>query len=268
MTDTCVIRCQTASGKSLDELTKLIALRVERLKELSKDAVIATAIDVLISLRADTLVAEPDKSVDPPRRITPRGDLFISFRGKIPCLRVGSRRGPEYSGGGSFFFATEGAKAAELKVFQIVSCHERIDPYFVAARNVGEALKFEGRRIRTRVENKGGLAQTALGVAMAKISTRNPATTNKKNKIARVLASKLSHVTITGDGFGEGSFGLSYSSELDYSVAALKSGEGAMDAAMQRAANKIAGQITHAAHQAGDFEHDIKTPFPDVRRRR
>ena len=100
---------------------------------------------------------------------------------------------------------------------------------------------------------------------MAKISTRND---GSSNKIAQILGSKLSHVTVFGDGFGEGSFGLSYSSELDYGIAALKSGEGGVDAAMQRAANKIAGQITHAAHQAGDFEHDIKTPFPDVRRRR
>ena len=265
MTDTCVIRCQTASGKSLDEFTKLIALRVERLKELSKDAVIATAIDVLVSLRADTLVAEPGKSVDPPRRITPRGDLFISFRGKIPCLRVGSMHGPRYSGRGSFFFAGKGAKASELKVFQIVSRHERINPYFVAAHDVSEALQFEGSRIRTRVEKKGTLAKTALGVAMAKISTRND---GSSSKIAQILGSKLSHVTVFGDGFGEGSFGLSYSSELDYGIAALKSGDAGVDGAMQRAANKIAGQITHAAHQADDFEHDIKTPFPDVRRRR
>lgn len=264
MTDTCVIRCQTASGKSLDELTKLIALRVERLKELSKDAVIATAIDVLVSLRADTLVAEPGKSVDPPRRITPRNDLFLSYRNKTPCLRVGSRHGPVYGGYDWIYFATKGAKASDLKIFYIVPRHENAESYFVAARDVSEALRYEGEKITGRVRSRGGLAQTALGIAMAKISTKNNPTAKPTMQL---MANKLSHVTITGDGFGEGSFGLSYSSELDYGIAALKSGDAGMDGAMQRAANKIAGQITHAAHQAGDFEHDIKTPFPDVRRR-
>lgn len=269
MTDTCVIRCQTASGKSLDELTKLIALRVERLKELSKDAVIATAIDVLVSLRADTRDARSGDGVNPPRRLTPRRDLFVSFRGgraHIPCLRVGSRHGPEFHHEGSFYIADKGCKLFDLLVFQVVPYHERIKPYFVAAHSAADVLKFEGEMIRGRVKRKGGLARSALGVAMAKLSTRNSA--DDVSAKIRALSSNLSQVAVTGGGFGSGDFGLYYKSELDYGIPALKTGEGGVDAAMQRAANKIAGLITHAAHEAGDFEHDIKTPFPDVRRRR
>ena len=266
-TDACTVTCKTASGKSLEELSRLIALRVERLGEMTKDAVIAAAIDVLVSLRADTRVAVPGKSVDPPRRITPRRDLHISFRGgtRIPCLRVGSPKGPEHKGG-SFYFASRGNKIQDLTVFQIVPRHERINPYFVAAHSASEALKFEGDLIRRRVEKKGSLARTALGIAMAKISTRNDSANSPK--IARLLASKLSHVVVSGSGFGSGEFGLDYQSELGYSYEALKTGPGGVDIALQKAANKIAGMLTHAAHKAGDLEHDVETPFPEVRRQR
>ena len=271
MTNACTISCKTASGKSLEELSKLIALRTERMKELTKDAVIATAIDVLVSLRADTRDARSGDRVNPPRRLTPRRDLFVSFRGgkaHIPCLRTGSRHGPEFHHAGSFYIADKGCKLFDLLVFQVVPYHERIKPYFVAAHSASEVLKFEGAMIRRRVDRKGGLARSALGVAMAKLSTRNSA--DDVSARIRALSSNLSQVSVTGGGgFGaSGDFGLCYQSELDYGIPALKSGDGGVDLAMQKAANKIAGMLTHAAHKAGDFEHDVETPFPEVRKAR
>jgi len=263
--------CTTASGKSLDELGRLIALRAQRLHELTQDAVIAAAIDVLISLRADTIDARDDKGHSIPRRITPRHDLCVSFRGgdaHTPCLRIGSHNGPRFAGPGSLHFAQRGQNVDDLDVFQIQPRHESIKTYFVAATSVSEALKFEGRQARRRIESKGGLAKTALGIAMAKLSTRNVG--DNPTRHARIIASKLSHVTVSGATAtgNSGDFALEYRDELNYAVAALKSGDGAMDIAMQKAANKIAGMITHAAHQAGDFEHDVTTPFPDITTRR
>lgn len=265
MTGATTITCSTASGKSLQELSRLIALRAERLGELTKDAVIATAIDVLVSLRAGTLDARKERIVDKPRRLTVRSDLRVSFRGttRAPCLRHVSD-GSEYRGG-SLYFVRKGARAKDLTVFELEPCHERIRPYFVAAYNAEDATKVEAQFIRRRIERKGGLAKTALGVAMAKISTRN--VDSNSPKIARILASNLSHITVTGSGYGEGSFGLEYRDDLNYAMDALKSGPAGLDTAMQKAANKIAGLINHTAHQAGDLEHDIPTPFPDIKRR-
>ena len=267
MMDKSSIVCTTASGKSLEELSRLIALRTERLGELSKDAVIAAAIDVLVSLRADTMDARKGDRADPPQRITPRRDLYISFRGasRIPCLRRGSAKGEEVKEG-SFYFSERNLDIKTLTVYQIVPRHDRIKPYFVAAPSASAALKFEGAKIRARIAAKGGLARSALGVAMTKLSTRN--TGDDAAKAAKILASRLSHVTITGSGYSSGEFGLEYLSSLNYQIAAFKSGDGAVDTAFQKAANKIAGMITHAAHQAGDFEHDVKTPFPDIIKRR
>lgn len=267
MTDDADITCATASGKSLEELSRLIALRSERLGELTKDAVVAAAIDVLISLRSDTRDARTNRSAGVPRRIRPRPDLFVSFRGpnRQPCLRAGSPRGPHFEQG-SFFFAERGMDLKTLKVFEIVSEHESIKPYFVAAPSEAVALRVEARDSRRRIATKGGLAKTALGVAMAKISTRN--TADNPPRVAKILASKLSSVQISEEGFSSGTFSLEYRDDLDYSVAALKSGAGAMDIALQKAANKIAGMINHAAHKSGDFEHDIATPFPEIKRRR
>lgn len=267
MTDDAAITCTTASGKSLEELSRLIALRSERLGELTKDAVVAAAIDVLISLRADTRDARTNRRAGVPRRIRPRPDLFVSFRGpnRQPCLRAGSPYGPHFAQG-SFFFAERGMDLKTLKVFEIVSEHERIKPYFVAAPSEAVARRVEARDSRRRIATKGGLAKTALGVAMAKISTRN--TADNPPRVAKILASKLSSVQISEEGYNSGSFSLEYRDDLDYGVAALKSGAGAMDTALQKAANKIAGMINHAAHKSGDFEHDIATPFPEIKRRR
>lgn len=259
------VRCTTASGKSLEELSRLIALRAVRLGELTRDAVIAAAIDVLISLRAATGDARKTKSTKP--QVASRGDLFPSFYrdgGMIrPCLRQGSRRGPRTN----IYFRIDpsAANLRTARVFSVTPEHERLKPYCLVADSARAAVDFEDRRAMKRIELKGGLAKTALGIAMAKLSTRNA--DSDSPALARTLASNLSHVTVYGSGTGSGDFGLSYSSELDYAIAALDGGAAGVDAAMQKAANKIAGLINHAAHAAGDLEHDIPTPFPEVKKR-
>jgi len=270
MASAATISCATASGKSLDELSRLVALRAERLGELTKDSVIATAIDVLVSLRADTRDARDGDKADPPKRITPRRDLFVSFNNTLPypILRTSGPHGPQLGGVHKFYTADQNVPVSELTVFEIVPAHESAPKYFVAATSATSALKFEGERIRRRIRQYGGLAKTALGVAMAKLSTRN--VDDGVGSRARLVASKLSQVEIhySGGAGASGEFGLSYTDHLNYAVPALKSGESGVELALQKAANKIAGMITHAAHKAGDFEHDIPSPFPDIKRRR
>lgn len=259
------VRCTTASGKSLEELSRLIALRAVRLGELTRDAVIAAAIDVLISLRAATGDARKTKSTKP--QVASRGDLFPSFYrdgGMVrPCLRQGSRRGPR----ANIYFRIDPSVSTfrTARVFSITPEHERLVSYCLVADSERSAFDFENRRALKRIELKGGLAKTALGIAMAKLSTRND--DNDSPALARALASNLSRVTVYGSGTGSGDFGLSYSSDLDYAIAALDGGTSGFETAMQKAANKIAGLINHAAHAAGDFEHDIPTPFPDIKKR-
>lgn len=263
---TASITCTTASGKTLQELSRLIELRAKRLGELSKDAVIATAIDVLVSLRSDTRQA---KKPPKPTEITRRGDLHLSWRGKthVPVLRTGSTRGPEFHDG-SFFFAEKGMDLKNCGVYRVVSRHERIRPYYVVAPSAASVKRVAAERDMRGITTKGGLAKTALGIAMAKISTRNSA--DDSPKAAKILGSKLSHITLYGATAtgASGEFGLEYRDDLNYAVHALRSGASGIETAMQKASNKIAGMITHAAHKAGDFEHDIPSPFPEVKRRK
>lgn len=262
------IDCRTASGKTLDELSKLIALRAQRMGELTSDAVIATAIDCLKSLRTETRDARDSDGKYPPRQIAACGDLIPSFAHEgghsFPCVRRG-HNGPRLREQ-TVYFAEDRIDMKAAKVFKVTPIHERDTPYYLVAYSSQQVLQFEGRRIRNRIKRYGGLAKTALGIAMAKVST-NPSGVNSPERV-KALASKLSTVTVSGSGFASGSFSLEYKDLLDYAIPALKNGAASVELALQRAANKVAGLITHTLHKAGDFEHDVETPFPDVRRQR
>ncbi len=269
MTVRTTIDCATASGKPLSELSRLIGERVRRLGELTKDAAIATAIDVLKSLRAATLDARRTRKFH--TKVKERRDLYLSFRTveggsrRVPCLRHGSPTGPLVKNA-YLRFVEKPIDLKRASIYWVESEHERMAGYFCAAYSPESAAEHESKRALSRIKERGGLARAALGVAMAKLSTRN--TGDSTPKLARVLASRLARVDVWGSGFSSGEFGVEYRSELDYGVAALKGGKGAMDSSLKAAANKIAGQLTHAAHRAGDFEHDITTPFPEVKKRR
>lgn len=261
------ISCATASGKSLEELSKLIALRAKRLGEFASDAVIATAIDCLKSLRQETRDARRSKSCRP--RVQQRGDLFVSFerRGdnRFPCLRRGSRNGPKVSSLVSF--ASKGMNLDAVKVFVVTPEHVNAPPYYLVAYSASDAVKYERIRKQNRVNEYGGLAKTALGIAMAKLSTRPG--NNDSPEHAKIVASKLSKVSVTcSGGWDSGNLSLYYQDQLNYAVPALKGGEAGVNVAFQKAANKVAGIITHRLHRQGDFEHDVQSPFPEVKRRR
>ena len=262
MTTAASISCHTASGKTMEQLAALIAERAKWCKELTKDAVIATAINVLVSLRSGTRQAKrPPK----PTEITLRGDLHLSWRGAshIPVLRSGSTHGPEFHDG-SFFFAEKGMDLENCGVYRVVSRHERIRPYYVVAPSIDSVRKFAAERDMRSIRTKGGLAKTALGIAMAKISTRNSA--DDSPKAAKILGSKLSHIEVIGGGFGSSSFALKYRDELNYAELALKQGM-SLDIAMKKAANKTAGIVSKAmAKVLGDENAKYPAPFPEVKR--
>lgn len=261
---TATISCATASGKPLEELSRLIAARANRLGELTKDAAIATAINILNSLRADTRDARAQKRFS--SRVVQRGDLIISFKGASHrlCMRSHSRNGGEVKG--NFVFASKCMDLKNAQIFEITPEHERRKTYFLVAYSQAHADKYEKNEIAKRIAKKGGLAKSALSVAMAKLSTRN--SPDDSPRLAKILASNLSHVTISGGGFGSGSFNLSYFNQLDYALDALKSGAASFNLALQKAANRTAGLINHTLHKLGDLDHDVETPFPEVKKTR
>jgi hypothetical protein len=99
-----------------------------------------------------------------------------------------------------------------------------------------------------------------MGFAMARLSTRSEPVEAKGPKAHR-LASEAINVRASGDGR---TFRIEIRDDLEYAKFALKGGESAIQLAMARAANKIAGRL--AKWQEAHFfsGERVATPFPEI----
>jgi len=257
------ISCSATWGTSrpLSVLTDLLAMRQKWFKESAEDAVIATAIDVLGSLRALTRSAKNRRSTHPGIEECPglRPGYYGGKSSPKRTLRLAA-------GGGRFVagrvkWLTGNVKDRDLRVFKVVSEHEKVKPYYVVAHSAAEVKKFENAAAGHRMREYGLLAKWAFGVAMNKLSTRN--VHDNVTGEARLAGSRLSKVwkAKLGDAFA-----VRVCDELDYATDALQGGSSAVDIAVMKASNKIAGRLQH---RFGDLlGSDFTTPFPEVRSRR
>lgn len=257
-----------AGGRPLAELRRLVQRRQLWLGESAKDAVVATAIDALVSLRSLTRRAKPGRVGKP--RVTPSALVpsFTGGRNPRRCLRVagkagGRNRAAKYGGKERVKWLTpKSVKAADLRAFLVGTEHKAVKPYLVVAESAAAAAAFERRAAGHRVRRFGGLAKWAFGVAMRALSTRN--VSDGVNAETDAAASRLSEVRKYKD--GSGGYAVRVIDGLAYAADALRGGTGAVDLALMRAANKIAGRL---AHRFGDaLGPDFSTPFPEVKRRR
>ncbi len=155
-----------------------------------------------------------------------------------------------------------GAKSRDLRVFMVVPEHSAVRPYLVVAPSMERAAEFERRAAAQRIRTYGGLAKWTLGAAMRGLSTRNAAADVSAD--AEGAGVRLSSVQrFAGAG---GAYAVRVRDEARHAVAALRGGEGAVDVALMKAANKIAGRLLHRFGDA--LGPDFSTPFPEVRRRR
>lgn len=113
-----------------------------------------------------------------------------------------------------------------------------------------------------RINAYAGLAKCALGILMAKTSTRN-APSDPVNEMTGTLAKKMTNKTVT---LNNGQFNLRLDDMLDYAKAALKGGESSITLSLQKAANKMAGLINHKCKDILGFKR-LDTPFPEIRQR-
>jgi hypothetical protein len=250
-----------ADGKSIDALARMIQLRGEHLGETSKDATVAAVIDVLLSLRASTRSAVKRQRF-PGVKIRRRADLRPSWRGYAQrCLRMGESVFTPPNNMAVVWHEVKGFKDRDLKVFEVVPEHENNRPYFVVTAGEKAAKECEKKRALRRVKNYGGIARRALGHAMAKCSTRN--VSDPAGMKADVKASQLAFVEVMNYG---AHYAVEVRDTLDYATLALKGGRGDVNLAIQKAANKIAGQIKQHLKKVGDFKTQVSTPFPGIRR--
>jgi hypothetical protein len=263
----------TWRGQPAEVLAELLRRRQRDLGESCEDAVAATAIDVVNSLRAATRKA-PEKA-NKAAYILEETPYVASWE------RVGSRyrRVARVGGTGSkapIYPANRAGrrylKGERVKVWKITPAHgERMDwkrnrnkeCWYVFAQSAGEAARYAAERMTRVLAKESGMGKTALGYAMARLSTRSPAVEAKGSK-AKKLAADAIVVKATGDGR---TFRIEFRDDLEYAKFALKGGPSTVDLAMKKAANKIAGRLSKWA-ESHMFAEKVPTPFPEVLTRR
>lgn len=260
-------------GRPMEELRKLIQKRVQTLREDARDAVVATAIDVVRSLR--TLTRQAPKKAKREMFAVEKTPYVASWE------RVGSnfRRVARVGGTGAKApispvnnAGQHYVKGEKVFVYRITPKHgerwtweKNLNKgcWYVFAQSEAVAIRFATRHMSRVLEKDSGLAKTALGFAMSNLSTKSVPIAVKDSK-ARKIANENWRVVEHGGGAG---YGLTVEDNLDYAASALEGGKSAISVAMMKAANKIAGRIAQY-EKAHFFDEITATPFPEVVKRR
>jgi hypothetical protein len=267
----------TYNGKPLEVLNQLIEKRRELLEELPRDAIVATAITVLRSLRADTRIA--------PKKIRKSSYIVEETPYVASWERVGKtfRRVARVSGTGAKapiypvnLAGPHYVKGEAVKVYRVEPRHQNgmtweknrnkaLKCWFVFAQSRKVAEDFAERHLARRLNKWRGLAKNALAFAMAKTSTRQEQEFSLESSSSRAKAAADAAANVVSQ-MNTGSFSMIITDAVRYAKRALKSGPSGIDRAIMKAANSTAGMISKVA--ASKLDAPIPTPFPEIVRSR
>ena len=269
----------TYNGKPVEVLMQLIEKRRELLKESTGDAVRATAITVLKSLRADTRIAPP---------VVQKGDYTVTDTGwvgswkheggkfhRVP--RVSAAKGaatvpdifPVNLAGKAY---CPGEKVHVYRISPTYPQHwkwtharprptKHKDCWYVFAQSMDVAIAFAERHVSQHRKIYSGLARMTLGVAMARVSTRQQFAEPNTSRRAQAAANISTKVAAS---YGlAGNLSIRVEDNLNHAKLAIKSGPGGVERAMMKAANSIAGRLRKVA--GAELSAELSTPFPEVK---
>jgi hypothetical protein len=257
-----VVVTQDWQGKPLSALQDMIKKRQSIMGESAKDAVVATAENVLVSLRAETRLASPPKIRSVKVKVEDTGYYAsYSYSERRRVVRTGtSPHASKVQLDGRVRWLDRGVSRAQRHVYRVTPIRPGEAQYYVAAATSSVAETFERTRAWRRADRSASLARNALSHAMAKVSTRPPRLEGKPS------ASKPMLTTVMHTDLGD-QYSLLIVDNLDYSIAALKGGESAISLAMMKASNKIAGRLAKWQEKYF-FRERVTTPFPEIVRPR
>lgn len=273
MTATCL------NGKPLEALERLIAQRQRELGETTSEAVIATAINALSSIRAITKVVNVKKASGFVT-VAPYPGLIPSVRtlgkGKdamrIPCLRYGPRG--HHADVRVYSAVPKSFPMKRCKCFAVEdrrgdSDKASVSHYYVIARSEKEARTYAEARRARRIARHKGLAKWTIGQAQSQVSQKGAIGESVAAAVKQIGIREL-QVAVHERGWGEGNVSVSVADNLKYAALALKGGPGEVNTALMRAANRTAGIINAHYKMLHPFEDEraIPTPFPEVARKR
>lgn len=247
-------------SRPIEELNRLIVHRCGILYENAKDAAIATVINTAAGLRAQTRKARPAGKTDPKIaqsvHYKPSWAVTGSIRRK--CIRDASGERVRFPNM-RVIYRTCDESISCCQVFLVTPEHERDKPYIIVTLNRKDAEKYEQVRSRRRKEALGGLAKFTLGLAMAKLSTRNQV--KEAGGKVGMVAPKYASASAQNEGKA---LSVELRSALNYAIDALKDGKGSVDVAMMKAANKTYGILQRAMKNWSSPVDIGPVPFPEI----
>ena len=282
-------------GRPLAKLHELVRKRVKMLvKETPENATIATAIDVLKSLRALALKAKTTPKTGVQFSVVDtgwvggwksRGDAGKAarfFRGTAKglkltaskylqrCVRTARRKGAEVPDVYPIWLVGPGAfeKGKTVHVYRVTPRHAKSmkweknrnkGMWYIAAYSQPVAERFAANHLMRRyLKNTSGLARYALTRAMRALSTKNVAEMNQLSPRSK----RVAEINVEVGRYGtEDGYTVLVKDDLAYAAKAFKRPD-ALNYAMAKAANSIAGMLRRRAH--GLLDPAIETPFPEI----
>ena len=268
MTATCL------NGKPLEALERLIAQRQREMGETTSEAVIATAINALSSIRAATRVVDVKKA---------SGFVAVTLTAFVPSFKtLGSGKAAKHVL--CIRYAQKGAvvenirlkslapRSAPIKDYKVFLVEDRcgaddkakVSSYYLIALSEKQARQYATDRRAKRIERYAGMGKWTIGQAQSQVSQKGVAVENV-SAIAQQIGVKELQVAVYEHGWGAGAVNVTVADTLRYAALALKGGPGDVDTALMRAANRTAGIINaHIKKFSFDTEALIPTPFPEV----
>ena len=230
----------TYYGKPLAVLSDLIRQRQKYLGESSKDAVIATGIDALVSIRRITRTA---------KKMLPKSAVkFAPHKPKYITAKYGKNAGKPL-------------RRTLVKRYKNNALKTIVKWFPLETKKATKADREAAYRKWGKI-SRHGLSKWTFGVLMHGLSTKNniPEHVQSATKaIARKMAKSVTLESPTR-------LTLNLTNALNYARQSVKGGQAGIDLALKKAANKIAGRLCKVAEKK--FGERVQTPFPEVRKRR
>lgn len=276
MLDAITLDATTDAG-TLEDLAEAIRLRVEYFKTSASDAFIATAINILASLKKSTTKAPTNTVPEPSYKIVATnlfGGLYREKGQPKPkiCARAGGPNGPRSAIRPAIGFAPGAGAAKRSRVYAIYTTNpydtfeKNINAphkcWYVLCEHEGQAIAYAENHVKRILSKESGMAKYTLGIAQSQASSRG----NQKSLAEAVgnggmspravtLAYNASEIQIDDTGFAEGNISVTFFDALNYSEPAA-GGETALTAAIEAATKKTVGYIEKTFDVTFDNFHD------------
>ena len=249
-----LVEVTCADGRPLAALSRLIKERSRWLNETAEQACAACMIDVLVSLRAVTKVAKPNKKEIALSDTSLKPSMTGGKHSSIFCLRIGKARYTPQSNERIVRTTTDLKDANVYKWYDI-----KKRSWLIVAKSRKEAIEWAMEKLKKRANQYKGLARAAFSLLMKQSGSKTSAPIT--NAEAASKASSLTKVTKTKSG---SNYSINASDMLDYAKLALRGGDTAINQALGKASNKIASVINTKCKNILMFEK-LDTPFPELR---